>query len=171
MLLQVVLHSRIAQEEGSFTLDDVIRGISEKMVRRHPHVFGGGLNGDTPTWEEIKKQEHAGREPESIFEGIPEEFPALIRGQKILKRAEGECPELGQRKRTLEKMQELLDKLKKTQNEEETDTEKEIIASLLLYCVNFLRIRDAHAEQTLNDYLDKIVKSGENTAKNLDKYL
>ncbi|MCH5280349.1 MAG: nucleotide pyrophosphohydrolase [Lachnospiraceae bacterium] len=75
VLMQVVLHARIAEEEGLFTLDDVIRGISEKMVRRHPHVFapdGTPLLGKEPdrsqvkTWKEIKsleKKEQSFKEP------------------------------------------------------------------------------------------------------------
>ena len=56
VLLQVVMHSAIAQEEGIFTLDDVIQGIAEKMVRRHPHVFGDGSDAGL-RWEEINRQE------------------------------------------------------------------------------------------------------------------
>ncbi len=63
VLWQVVMHSVIAQEEGLFTLKDVIRGISEKMIRRHPHVFGAadGLPPEDLSWEEIKRRERAGR--------------------------------------------------------------------------------------------------------------
>lgn len=57
VLLQVVLHSVIAEEEGIFTLEDVIQGVSEKMIRRHPHVFGDADPETMPTWEEIKQQE------------------------------------------------------------------------------------------------------------------
>ncbi len=66
LLLQVVMHARIAEEEGYFTMDDVIQAIIDKMVRRHPHVFGSALAGTSEevlsNWEEIKKQEKAGRE-------------------------------------------------------------------------------------------------------------
>lgn len=61
VLLQVVMHSVIAQEEGIFTLDDVIQGISEKMIRRHPHVFGGAGSATTLSWEEIKELEKGRR--------------------------------------------------------------------------------------------------------------
>ena len=57
VLLQVVMHSVIAQEEGIFTLEDVIQGISQKMIRRHPHVFGGAEADSTLSWEEIKERE------------------------------------------------------------------------------------------------------------------
>lgn len=66
LLLQVVMHAQIAEEEGLFTIDDVIQGISEKMVRRHPHVFGGEAASDPETaldkWDSIKRREKAGKE-------------------------------------------------------------------------------------------------------------
>lgn len=66
LLMQVVLHARIAEEEGLFTMDDVIQSITDKMVRRHPHVFGSadgpGDDGSQTSWDEIKKQEKAGKE-------------------------------------------------------------------------------------------------------------
>ena len=170
VLLQVVLHSRIAQEEGSFTLDDVVQGISEKMIRRHPHVFGDGGE-DMPGWEEIKRREHEGKVSRGLFGDIPEEFPALIRAQKVMKKAAGECAELREEEASLEKIQGLAGRLKKAQNAGETGGTEEIITSMLLYCVNFLRLKGIHAEQVLNDRLDEIVKNGANTAKNLDKYM
>lgn len=66
LLLQVVMHAQIAEEEGLFTMDDVIRGVSDKMIRRHPHVFGEEIVSDTGEvlrgWSEIKKWEKAGKE-------------------------------------------------------------------------------------------------------------
>lgn len=92
LLMQVVMHAQIAKEEGLFTMDDVIQGISEKMVRRHPHVFGTG-SADTPdavveTWDEIKKKEKEGKSwIESPLREIPREHPALTRASKVLKKA------------------------------------------------------------------------------------
>ena len=87
VLLQVLLHSQIAEEEGSFTLDDVIQGISEKMIRRHPHVFGDKDRSDIPGWEEIKKQEKAEKSwVDSPLREIPPELPSLTRAVKIAKK-------------------------------------------------------------------------------------
>ncbi|NLL78374.1 MAG: MazG family protein [Clostridiales bacterium] len=92
LLLQVVMHAQIAGEEGLFTMEDVVQGISEKMVRRHPHVFGTG-NADTPdavveSWDEIKKKEKEGKSwIESPLREIPKEHPALTRASKVLKKA------------------------------------------------------------------------------------
>lgn len=66
LLLQVVMHAQIAEEEGLFTMDDVIKGVSEKMVRRHPHVFGETVVADSgevlENWDKIKKKEKSGKE-------------------------------------------------------------------------------------------------------------
>ena len=66
LLLQVVMHAKIAEEEGYFTMDDVIQGIIDKMVRRHPHVFGDAVVSDSgevlTKWDEIKKREKEGKE-------------------------------------------------------------------------------------------------------------
>ena len=76
LLMQVVLHARIAEEEGLFTMDDVIQSIIDKMVRRHPHVFGDsdgpGTDGSQESWNEIKKNEKAGKEWTEEY--LPEAF-------------------------------------------------------------------------------------------------
>ena len=80
ILLQVVMHSQIASEEGLFTMEDVVDEVSRKMVRRHPHVFGN-VNADTPdevltNWEDIKKEEKKGKDwIESPLREIPIELP------------------------------------------------------------------------------------------------
>lgn len=91
IILQAVMHSVIAEEEGLFTIEDVISGISEKMIRRHPHVFGETAIKDKETlrqnWEEIKKQEKAGKSwITSPLREIPAELPSLTRGVKVAKK-------------------------------------------------------------------------------------
>ncbi|OOP63885.1 nucleotide pyrophosphohydrolase [Arthrobacter sp. SRS-W-1-2016] len=96
VLLQVVLHARLAEERGQFTFDDVARTITEKMVRRNPHVFrpDGSLQDSFPAtveeivekWDAVKKAEKPGRS--DPFEGIPPHLPALALAQKSLERAE-----------------------------------------------------------------------------------
>lgn len=87
LLLQVVMHVQIAEEEGLFTMDDVIRGISDKMIRRHPHVFGEETVSDAgevlTKWADIKKQEKAGKEwMESYLPGAFDEAKELIGAAK-----------------------------------------------------------------------------------------
>ena len=83
LLLQVVMHAQIAKEEGLFTLEDVMRGITDKMIRRHPHVFGttavSGSDEVLVNWAEIKKQEKEGKEwMESYLPGAFDEAEELI---------------------------------------------------------------------------------------------
>jgi len=87
LLLQVVFHSRMAEENGAFALSDVIAAICDKMVRRHPHVFG---NGDaSPGWEQIKAAERAEKADgdDSALAGVALGLPALARAEKLQKRA------------------------------------------------------------------------------------
>lgn len=93
VLLQVALHSQIAKEEGLFTMEDVVSDIAEKMIRRHPHVFGDVYadNSDQvlKNWEEIKKKEKEGKSwVTTPLRDIPEELPALVRASKVYKKAD-----------------------------------------------------------------------------------
>ncbi len=97
VLEQVVLHAQIAADEGSFTIDDVVHGLNEKLVRRHPHVFGDLANASDGAevmdiWDDVKKEERAaaGAEGESepgLLDSVPTSLPALMQCQKISKRA------------------------------------------------------------------------------------
>lgn len=93
VLLQVALHSQIAKEEGLFTMEDVVSDIAEKMIRRHPHVFGDvyadNSNQVLKNWEEIKKKEKEGKSwVTTPLRDIPEELPALVRASKVYKKAD-----------------------------------------------------------------------------------
>ena len=83
--LQVVYHARLAEELGAFDLGDVLDGISAKMIRRHPHVFGDSAS---PGWEEIKASERAAKlDDGSALAGVASALPALLRAEKLQKRA------------------------------------------------------------------------------------
>lgn len=87
LLLQTIYHSRMAEESGHFALADVIAAICDKMVRRHPHVFGPD-GAPSPGWEEIKAAERAGYEEDnSALAGVATALPALLRAEKLQKRA------------------------------------------------------------------------------------
>ncbi|WP_297035040.1 nucleoside triphosphate pyrophosphohydrolase [uncultured Enorma sp.] len=100
VLMQVMLHAQIAADEGSFTIDDVVRGLDEKLVRRHPHVFGdrGGAHDAAEVldiWDQVKLAEKAkedaaalGEEyPKSLLESVPRALPALMQAQKVSRKA------------------------------------------------------------------------------------
>lgn len=89
LLFQIVFHCQLAKENGEFDMDDVIKKISDKMIARHPHVFGEAKFETSEEvlkqWEERKKEE--GKLRESILEGIPRELPSLLRAQRLQARA------------------------------------------------------------------------------------
>ncbi|AJP71644.1 nucleoside triphosphate pyrophosphohydrolase [Sphingomonas hengshuiensis] len=87
LLLQVVFHSRIAEEAGHFALADVVAAISEKMERRHPHIFGDATEGGHYLWEQIKAEERGRKGAESALDGVALGMPALLRAEKLQKRA------------------------------------------------------------------------------------
>ena len=94
LLLQVVYHAQMAQEDGAFGFDDVVRAISDKMLRRHPHVFGtepGGLKADPADvdWEALKAEERAekGEVRDSILDGIPTTLSGMTKAVSLTKRA------------------------------------------------------------------------------------
>lgn len=97
VLLQVLLHSQIAEDAGEFTIDDVCKEVNDKIVRRHPHVFGnleaGDANEVLAVWDQIKLQEKQEAEPKdiskrpSLLDGVPKSFPALLQAQKISRKA------------------------------------------------------------------------------------
>lgn len=100
VLLQVVLQSQIAADAGEFTINDVCRAVNEKIVRRHPHVFGDVQAGDAnevlEVWDQIKMAEKeaadaavdgTGAAPAGLLDGVPRSFPALMQAQKISRKA------------------------------------------------------------------------------------
>lgn len=119
LLLQVVFHSRIAEDDGNFRFSDVVEAISSKMVRRHPHVFGTE-DGDTPeavsgSWEKIKaaeRAEKAGNTQPGTLDGIPKALPALVRAVKLQKRAARVGFDWPQTQQVLDKLVEETEELK-----------------------------------------------------------
>jgi len=88
LLLQVVFHAQMAAEQGAFAFDDVVAAISEKMIRRHPHVFADAAP-EVDAWEQLKEEERAGKVPgpSSALDGVALALPALSRALKLQKRA------------------------------------------------------------------------------------
>lgn len=89
VLLHIVFYSKIAEEQGKFTINDVIEGINEKLIRRHPHVFGtteiSGTDDVVKNWEQIKKSEK--KERKGTLDGVPSALPALIKAYRVQQKA------------------------------------------------------------------------------------
>ncbi|HLF87903.1 MAG TPA: nucleoside triphosphate pyrophosphohydrolase [Anaerolineales bacterium] len=93
LLFQIVIHAQIAAEDGEFTMADIVQGISAKLIRRHPHVFGNvkvdGVEGVLANWEKLKAEERAakGNGQASVLDGVPITFPALAQSSAYQRRA------------------------------------------------------------------------------------
>jgi tetrapyrrole methylase family protein / MazG family protein len=156
VLLQVVLHAQIATDEERFTIDDVVAGISEKIRRRHPHVFGDAQAG-TPAevierWDAIKRDEKAGT---GVLEGIPSALPALLWAQKISRRAVGVGFEWESLEAVWEKVHEEIDELKDV--EPGTPEAADEIGDLLFTVVNLARKQGIDAEEALRATCRKFI--------------
>ena len=86
VLLQVVFHSQLAEEAGQFTLEDVINDVTEKMIRRHPHVFNSETNEKSYSWDELKAQEKKNIQ-HSVLDGVSKGLPALVAAYKLQEKA------------------------------------------------------------------------------------
>ena len=149
LLLQVVFHCQMASELGAFNLQDVVSGICDKMVRRHPHVFGDATatRHEVPdNWEAIKAAERSADEDNSALAGVALALPALLRAQKIQKRAARtgfDWPDQsGVRKKIIEELEEVESAISAEHVTEE-------IGDLLFAVVNFARFHKVDAEFAL----------------------
>ncbi|WP_299192634.1 nucleoside triphosphate pyrophosphohydrolase [uncultured Erythrobacter sp.] len=146
LLLQVVFHARMAEEAGHFAFEDVARSISDKMEARHPHIFGSETGVmDGKRWEDIKASERADTGAKSAMDGVAQALPALMRSEKLQKRAARVGFEWhdvkGPRDKLLEELEEL---------EEASEDEKLVEAGDVLFvAVNIVRRYGVDAEQAL----------------------
>ncbi len=163
LLMQPVLHAQIAAEEGRFDIVDVIEGISDKLVRRHPHVFGEVQVADSGevlvNWDAIKQQEKAkkGQSAASILSGVPNTLPALSQAMEISKKAAKsgfEWPDMdGVLAKLREEIAELEAELKDESLSKEAARERigEELGDLLFTAVNVARWRKVDPELALRD--------------------
>jgi XTP/dITP diphosphohydrolase/tetrapyrrole methylase family protein/MazG family protein len=156
VFLHVLFHARIAEEEGRFTIQDVIDAEMDKLIRRHPHVFGDASTEDTDevlaNWEKIKQQERSedGGQTPSALDGVPTQLPALLRALRIQEKAAGvgfDFPDRGQAwAKVEEELQEFRDTLTGNASDEEKEAE---FGDLLFGLVNFARLAGLKPENAL----------------------
>lgn len=145
LLLQVVFHAQMAGEQGAFAFDDVVEGISSKMVRRHPHVFANGSS-ETPegvaaTWDEIKQAEKdtKGRETAGLLDDVPVVLPALIQAVKLQKRAAKVGFDWPNAAPVLDKIEEEIAELQVEVAADDKDKIEEEFGDLLFVLANYAR--------------------------------
>jgi len=165
LLLQVVFHARIAEEEGSFSVADVARGVSDKMINRHPHVFGDRVNLDaTPetkkpidangqkvNWEDIKAEERAQKGKIGVLDDIAVGLPPMLRALKLQKRAARVGYDWEHINDVFDKMAEETSELKAELAAETPDTDaiKDEIGDILFVAVNLARKAGVDPETAL----------------------
>ena len=154
LLLQVVFHARMAEEQGVFAFDDVARAIGEKMVRRHPHVFGeesyGSLEAQKKGWEAIKaaERQEKGRAA-SLLDDVPVGLPALTRAVKLSKRAAGVGFVWPSAKEVLDKLHEEVAELEVEIAAGDLDKAHAEMGDVLFVVANLARTLDVDPEDAL----------------------
>lgn len=153
LLFQVVFHAQMAEEAGHFDLDDVAGGIIDKMIRRHPHVFGsaaeradGQIDGG---WEKIKESERSGAEDSSEMAGVAKALPALMRAEKLGKRASRVGFDWPDREGVREKIHEELSELEAAVGTRDADSIEEEFGDVLFSIVNLSRHLKIDPEKAL----------------------
>lgn len=155
VLLQVALHARIAREEGRFDINDVCRAITDKLIRRHPHVFGNvevdGVDEVLSNWEAIKAAEKKDSAPESALDGVPRSLPALLLALEVSKKAARQGFEWPNLDGVLDKMMEEIGELREAIAGGRVEEVESEIGDLLFTIVNVARWMGVDPEQTLRD--------------------
>ncbi|MCL2760411.1 MAG: nucleoside triphosphate pyrophosphohydrolase [Desulfuromonadales bacterium] len=158
LMLQPVFHSAIAEEKGEFTINDVIKNINEKLIRRHPHVFGDAdiktSDEQITSWEKIKKIEK-GAERKSAISGIPPHLPALMKAQKITEKAARVGFDWENREQVKAKVYEELHELEEAIVETSPERIEAEFGDLLFAIVNMGRFLSINSEEALRKTIDR----------------
>ncbi len=169
VLLQVVMHARIAEEEGIFTMDDVVQEVAEKMVRRHPHVFGDvsvdGSGQVLENWEEIKKKEKADKkQEENPLREIPRELPSLTRAVKVLKKADKLFASGRDYPACVAALEETVKGLSSLKDQEAAAYDEgvaDLVGDALMALADVSRMYKLSPEQILMDRVDKMIEDSD----------
>ena len=164
LLLQVVFHSQIASDSGQFDFKDVVSSICNKMIRRHPHIFGEAE--ESPGWEQIKADERDQSGQSSALDGVALALPALLRAQKIQKRAARVGFDWSDKEPVKDKLLEELEEVSVATTHEQVHEE---IGDLLFSAVNLARHYNVDAERALSDATHKFSKRFNKIESNIDK--
>jgi len=163
LLFQVVFHARIAEERGAFAFADVAEAITAKMRARHPHVFGDAQARDaeaqTKAWEAQKAQERAAKAPDAgVLDDVPVALPALMRAEKLTKRAARLGFDWAAPEDVLDKLHEELAEVAQARTEGDQDSVAEEVGDLLFVVANLARKLKVDPEDALRRANDKFTR-------------
>ncbi len=155
LLLQVIYYTQMAAEEGIFNFDDVAKGVADKMISRHPHVFGDKNAADADEvmdiWEQQKDQE---KDNPGALDGVTKGLPALLRAQKLQKKAAKTGYEWPSSNEAFAKLEEEINEFKEAKTPEHQEEE---LGDLLFCLVNYARMEGLNAEEALRKANKKFV--------------
>ncbi|MGC7590822.1 nucleoside triphosphate pyrophosphohydrolase [Bisgaard Taxon 46] len=155
LLLQVVFFSQLASEDQAFTFNDVVNDVAEKIIRRHPHVFGNTTANNEQealqNWNAIKAQESKQKGESSILDNIPHAFPALMRAEKLQKRCSKVGFDWNELPPVVDKIEEELQEVRQELNKSNKNQQKieEELGDLLFATVNLCRHLKCQPEESL----------------------
>ena len=152
LALHIVFYAKIASEQDAFTITDVLEGISDKLVRRHPHVYGSVTADDATTvernWEQIKLQEK-GAVKKTVLGGVPTALPALLKAYRMQEKARGVGFDWERSEQVWEKVQEELQEFKDELQRGDAAKQEEEFGDLLFSLVNYARFAKINPEDAL----------------------
>ncbi|MEO0983758.1 MAG: nucleoside triphosphate pyrophosphohydrolase [Pseudomonadota bacterium] len=153
LLFQVVFHSQMAAEGGDFDAADVARAISDKMIRRHPHVFGApdgrSAEGQTEAWEDMKAAERSAKRQTSALDGVALALPALLRAEKLQKRAARAGFDWTEAPQIFDKLDEEIGEVREAVDSGDADRIEDEIGDLLFVAANLSRRLKTEPEAAL----------------------
>ena len=162
LLLQIIFHAQIAEEEGAFNINDVITGISRKMILRHTHVFGAD-KADTPdevvdNWEVIKKKEKGIESQTGVLKDVPSNLPALMRSYKVQQKAAQVGFDWDNSDDVFNKVDEEICELKDVYKSENMERIYDEIGDVFFSLVNLSRFLKVQPELALTGTINKFIK-------------
>ena len=166
LLLQILLHSKIAEDNNHFSIVDVVNNLQNKLIERHPHVFGNVVLENAEDvekqWEEIKKTD----ETKSIFDDIDQKLPSITKAFKTQRKAKKINLAYANYE---EALQDLLSEVEELQNAKDNDDRKSEIGDILFSIVNVCRHLDADPEIQLNQSTSRFIQRAKYVEKNFDE--
>ena len=159
IILHMVFYARIASETNQFHIGDVLESVAEKLINRHPHIYGDVDAQDEETvkqnWEKIKLKEKGNR---SVLGGVPKSLPALVKAMRIQEKARGVGFDWEHRKDVWAKVQEELQEFKEASEKEDQIKTQEEFGDLLFSLINYSRFVDVNPEEALERTNLKFIK-------------
>jgi MazG family protein len=162
LVLQIVFHAQMAEEAGLFTIADVLTGINDKLIRRHPHVFGD-VKAETAqevlfNWEQIKKAERQQAKGQaSLLDGVPRELPALLRAHRLQEKASRVGFDWKEAREVLQKVEEEFGELRSAMESQAPEQVEAELGDLLFSLVNLSRFLAVNPEEALRKTIARFI--------------